>query len=191
MDVVTLAGHLGLRPNGVRRHLELLLRTTLISSVSAPTKGRGRPRLLYVAGPPAPPDRVGYPLLADMLAGVVGNLDDADAAEREGRRWGRILVDRPGAAASADTDDEAATLIAMLDRLGFAPEAAPTPSGLRLDLRRCPFLDTAKAHPGVVCSLHLGLMRGALAELGGALDTERLDPLVQPALCIAHLRRAA
>ena len=191
MDVGTLAEHLGLRPNGVRRHLELLLRTKLISSVSAATKGRGRPRLLYDAKPPAPPERVGYPLLADMLAGAVGRSDNADAAEQEGRHWGRILVNRPSASTSADTDDAAANLIAMLDRLGFAPEAEPTPSGLRLDLRRCPFLDTAKAHPGVVCSLHLGLMRGALAELGGALDTERLDPLVQPDLCVAHLRRAA
>lgn len=191
MDVGTLAQHLGLRPNGVRRHLELLLRTELISSVSATTNSPGRPRLLYDVKPPAPPERVGYPLLADMLAGAVGNSDNADVAEQEGRHWGRILVNRPIPSASADEDDAAGHLIAMLDRLGFAPEAEPTQSGVRLDLRRCPFLETAKAHPGVVCSLHLGLMRGALAELGAALDTERLDPLVQPDLCVAHLRRSA
>lgn len=189
LDVPALAEQLGLRPNGVRRHLELLLRAEAISTVSASTKGPGRPRLLYEATPSAPRERVGYPLLADMLAGTVGRLGNADAAQEEGRRWGRILVRRPQPSASLDADEAAARLTSMLDRLGFAPETEATETGLRVDLRRCPFLDTARAYPGVVCSLHLGLMRGALAELDAALEAERLDPFVEPGLCVGHLRR--
>lgn len=189
MDVTELAEQLGLRPNGVRRHLELLLRAELISTVAATTKRPGRPRLLYEAKPSAPRERVGYPLLADMLASAVGRLGNARAAEQEGRHWGRLLIKRPTAGATLGAEAAAASLTGMLDRLGFAPESEPTGSGLRLDLHSCPFLHTARAHPGVVCSLHLGLMRGALAELGGSLGAERLDPLVQPGLCVAHLRR--
>jgi hypothetical protein len=32
-------------------------------------------------------------------------------------------------------------------------------------------------------------MRGALAELGEPFEAERLDPLVEPTLCVGHLRR--
>jgi hypothetical protein len=35
--------------------------------------------------------------------------------------------------------------------------------------------------------VHLGLLEGALDALGGPLTAERLDPLVEPSLCVAHL----
>jgi predicted ArsR family transcriptional regulator len=38
-----------------------------------------------------------------------------------------------------------------------------------------------------VCSLHLGLMRGVLAESRAPLVAERLDPFVDTSLCLAHL----
>jgi predicted ArsR family transcriptional regulator len=176
LDVHELGERLGLRPNGVRRHLALLTRAGLVAAAPGDSlPGRpGRPRLRY-----APTgDRVGYPLLADMLAGALARGGDPDAVEAEGARWGRRLV-------GPDGD----TLIALLDRLGFAPEATASDDGVRVDIHRCPFIETARAHPGVVCSLHLGLMRGALAELGEPLEAQRLDPLVEPTLCVGHLRR--
>ncbi len=39
----------------------------------------------------------------------------------------------------------------------------------------------------MVCSIHLGLIQGLLAELGAPVKAERLDPFVEPGLCIAHL----
>jgi predicted ArsR family transcriptional regulator len=127
-------------------------------------------------------------LLADALAGALSRIGDDRAIEEEGRRWGRVLVERPLPAAPADADAATEQVTAMLDRLGFAPGPG---TGERIDIRRCPFLDTAEAYPGVVCSLHLGLMRGALAELEAPLEADRLDPLVEPGLCVAHLRRTA
>jgi predicted ArsR family transcriptional regulator len=45
----------------------------------------------------------------------------------------------------------------------------------------------AAQHQDVVCSLHLGLMRGVLAEVRAPLKTDRLEPFVEPSLCLAHL----
>lgn len=181
LGVRELAQRVGLRPNGVRRHLDLLVRAGLVAAHAGRSAGPGRPRLLYARA--AGEERVGYPLLADMLAGTLARVAEAEAAEEEGRSWGRRLVERAPAA------DAGRALTTMLDRLGFAPQTAD--GGLRVDIHRCPFDDTARSYPGVVCSLHLGLMRGALAELGAPLEAERLDPFVEPSLCVAHLRRTA
>jgi predicted ArsR family transcriptional regulator len=39
----------------------------------------------------------------------------------------------------------------------------------------------------VICALHLGLMRGALARMRAPVSVDRLDPFVEPSLCVAHL----
>jgi predicted ArsR family transcriptional regulator len=189
LDVHELSERLGLRPNGVRRHLALLTRAGLVAAAPGDSlPGRpGRPRLRY-----APTgDRVGYPLLADMLAGTLQRLEDVASTEAEGRLWGRRLVELPLPPVPLSVEAAQVKLTEMLDRLGFAPETHEAGGEIRINLRRCPFLDTAKAFPGIVCSLHLGLMQGALAELGAPLEAERLDPLVEPTLCITHLRRAS
>ena len=56
-------------------------------------------------------------------------------------------------------------------------------------MRRCPFHELAEAHPEIVCSVHRGMISGALAELGSELRVERLDAFVEPNLCIARLTR--
>ena len=57
----------------------------------------------------------------------------------------------------------------------------------RLCLRQCPFREVAEHHQDVICSLHLGLMRGALARMRAPVTAERLDPFVEPSLCVARL----
>jgi predicted ArsR family transcriptional regulator len=56
-----------------------------------------------------------------------------------------------------------------------------------IPLRHCAFREVAERHGEVVCSLHLGLMRGVLAESRAPLVAERLDPFVDTSLCLAHL----
>jgi len=46
----------------------------------------------------------------------------------------------------------------------------------------------AEEHREIVCGVHLGLMRGVLAEQSAPVAAERLEPFVEPNLCIAHLR---
>jgi predicted ArsR family transcriptional regulator len=193
LDVHALASQLGLSPNGVRRHLAVLARAGLVSSSPGPAvpSRPGRPRLVYGVAPRGRRERGGYPLLAEMLAGTLLRVGDEAAVAEEGRRWGRRLVERPLPPAPVEAAEASARLAAMLDRLGFAPRVSDTEAGVRVDIRCCPFLDTARDYPGVVCSLHLGLIEGALAELDAPLAAERLDPLVEPTLCVAHLRAAA
>ena len=39
-----------------------------------------------------------------------------------------------------------------------------------------------------MCSVHLDVVRGVLAEQGGPLTADRLEPFVGPAHCLLHLR---
>ena len=56
----------------------------------------------------------------------------------------------------------------LLRRRGFAPER---PDGLVM--HRCPFRELAERYPRVVCSLHAGLIDGALEELGRRSSASR------------------
>jgi predicted ArsR family transcriptional regulator len=99
----------------------------------------------------------------------------------------------------------------VFDRMGFDPELAAESEPLAslsadsrqivgrervIRLRACPVRDLARAHPEVGCGIHLGLLQGLLdhaAAGGGQPDTPdkglsaRLDPFVEPELCIARL----
>jgi predicted ArsR family transcriptional regulator len=76
-----------------------------------------------------------------------------------------------------------------MEELGFAPQAqaADGEGQYRLYLRQCPFREAARHHQDVICSLHLGLIRGALARMRAPVTADRLDPFVEPGLCVARL----
>ena len=57
-------------------------------------------------------------------------------------------------------------------------------------LKRCPFQEVATTYPTVICPIHLGLIRGALAELGTGVEADWLEPFAEPGACVAHLTRA-
>jgi len=46
----------------------------------------------------------------------------------------------------------------------------------------------ASKHTDTVCAIHLGLMHGALDELGAPVRATSLEPFVTPQLCVAHLQ---
>jgi predicted ArsR family transcriptional regulator len=82
--------------------------------------------------------------------------------------------------------DDLARLMALLDDVGFAPE----PAARGIALRQCPFLDLVDDQRMVVCRVHLGLMQGALAAWRSGARVDRLEPFVEPDLCLAHVHRA-
>jgi predicted ArsR family transcriptional regulator len=84
-----------------------------------------------------------------------------------------------------------ADLVRVLDEIGFAPEAVTSGRKRQVLLHHCPFREAAEQHREVVCSVHLGLMRGLLEESGAPLQAERLDPFVEPSLCVTHLAARA
>ncbi|MFF3066090.1 helix-turn-helix transcriptional regulator [Oerskovia sp. NPDC057915] len=77
-------------------------------------------------------------------------------------------------------------VVALLDRLGFAPVADDDAASVALT--RCPLLEAAYRNPEVVCSVHLGLAQGALERLGAPREGTSLLPFAEPGACRLHLR---
>lgn len=191
-DVHGLADQLALSANTVRAHLNVLEDAGLVVSHPEERERPGRPRLVYRATAKAAETEEGqqYRFLAKVLAGyLTATADDpAAAAEQAGRAWGRYLVDRPGPFETVEPAAAVDRLVELFTQFGFAPELeTQEPAAPQILLRRCPFLDIAKDNQQVVCSLHLGLMRGALDELGTEVEARDLTPFAEPSLCVSHL----
>lgn len=203
-SVASLAEELEVHPNTARFHLDALIEAGRVERVLAPTQGPGRPPVGYRLR--AGMDRSGptnYRLLAAMLTGYLAQNagDPAQAATELGRSWGPALLDqaeRAGSTRSAaggrvrvSKSEALARAVDVLADLGFEPEPVTSSRTSEIRLRHCPFLDLVDEHAEVICSLHLGLMQGALAALRGPVTVDRLDPFVQPDLCVAHLAGAS
>jgi predicted ArsR family transcriptional regulator len=131
-----------------------------------------------------PAGRDEHRLLATVLTGAVAGVPDGEQrAEEAGRAWGRYLVRRPSPLARIGDEEAVAEVARLLDEEGFAAGA----HGAEIHMRRCPFHELAETNPGIVCSVHRGLMAGALEELGSDLEVEGLDVFVRPDLCVARL----
>lgn len=186
LTVEDVAEQLDLHPNTARKHLEGLVGRGLVESETVPSPGRGRPARLYRAtARPEPDTRVReYAALAAVLAGHIARTsrDPHADALAAGESWGRALAAgaERGSAAHARR-----TVVDLLDGLRFDPDANAGATTVRL--RRCPLLDTAKAHPDVVCPVHLGLVRGVLDETGGDVDSAELEPFAEPGACVLRL----
>lgn len=193
LDAHELAEQVGLHVTTVRAHLDVLADAGLVTSQTEQRVTPGRPRRLYRATGEASvrADPGGYRLLAEMLAGHLAGTSAhvVEDAVMVGRAWGSYLVEHPSPYRTTASGTARTTLLGLMDRLGFAPELAD--DGAQIRLHRCPFLDIARDHPDIVCSLHLGIMRGALQTLGAPLEARQLVPFVQPSLCVAHLAEQA
>lgn len=177
-----LAERLGLHPNTIRWHLGVLADAGIVSSRVEERSTPGRPRVLYtLASDDA--DTESYRLLGTILHGVVSELDDGAArAESSGRAWGRYLVERPAPNEQLAEDEAVGRIVELLALHGFRPQA----DGREIRMRRCPYRELA---PGAVCSVHEGLIRGALDELDAGVTIDRLEAFVEPGVCVATLRR--
>lgn len=181
LPVVALAAPLGLHPNTVRSHLQLLEQAELVVSAPDRTGGRGRPSIVFSAVPAEAEQE--HALLAASLASALEPLPDGETiAETAGRSWGGVMVERlePG----REPNDEACIerVANLLRRRGFAPEVAAN----ELVMHRCPFRQLAERYPRVVCSFHAGLIDGALEELGSGVRLEGLEAWVTPSTCVAR-----
>ena len=184
MGIRDLADAVDLHPNTAREHLEQLIGAGLVVTEFARSGGRGRPSIRYRVAPGATDDDAApYRALATVLADELARRPDSNAAARRaGERWGRAL-----AGAAGDSGDDAVDrLVDLLDDAGFSPEA-PAHAGDPIRLHACPFGRLARDRGDVVCGVHLGLMRGALEELGAPYEEVRLEPFVEPTLCLAHV----
>lgn len=173
----------GLHQNTVREHLKALVAHGFVRRERALPQGRGRPAWLYETTGPVGQAGNEYAALASVLATSLAetSTDPARAGTDAGTSWGRQLTrDRGMVAASEAAAREG--VLALLDDLGFAPESgAEDPREVRLT--RCPLLEAAHRQQDVVCGVHLGIVRGAYAELGHDADGAELEPFAEPGAC--------
>ena len=191
LDAQELAQRVGLHVNTVRAHLDVLIEVGLASTRLEERSRPGRPRMLYRANPGAPHEGepTGYRLLAQVLASYLAETqpDPGACAEQAGRVWGGYLVERAAPFTSISTQETVQRVVRLLDRFGFRPELRSDKKGHEILMKRCPFHDAAKVYPGVVCQVHLGLIRGSLEELGGTVEADGLQAFVEPGVCVARL----
>lgn len=191
MSIAGIAAVLGVHPNTVRFHLDGLVADGQVEHVELERKGPGRPPLMFRAVRQM--DRGGprhYRLLAEILAAAFADEGDpGPKALAAGRAWGQQMdAELHPLPADADGAEGAiAHLIDMLDELGFAPERRVSNGKQQVGLRHCPFLELAENSSSVVCPVHLGLMQGVMETWGAPVSVDRLDPFVEPDLCLAHL----
>lgn len=193
LDVAVLSRDLDLHHNTVRSHLAILEDAGLVTSSPRRGQGRGRPAHVFQATDRAEEELEdnGYVILAQVLADHVAanSPDPVAASERMGEAWGHRSVQASEPALDLDEAAGIDQVVALLDDVGFAPQLDDgDPGHPRLLLHRCPFRELAQEHQDVVCSIHLGLVRGAFDELGVDVEVVDLQPFVEPRLCINTMK---
>jgi predicted ArsR family transcriptional regulator len=190
--VTDVAAQAGLHANTARFHLEGLVEAELATREREDPGGPGRPRTVYRAtGGEAAGGRRSFRLLAEMLTSIITATVEqpVSSAVAAGREWGRYLVERPHPAHRVDLADALSRIRRVLTDAGFGTDPVAEEGGdAVLAIRECPFRELAEQHRDVVCSLHLGLMEGAAAEVRAPVGATALEPFVAPTLCVARLR---
>ncbi len=161
-----------------------------------PAAGAPEPAGRTAAGGGAGPLTGGFRELAELLAGelAASATNPAGAAMQVGERWAAELeragwqAPATGSAADDPAADDTAKVVSLLGRLGFAPETEPL--GDRIYLHACPFAGSARQNPAVLCGVHLGLLRGMFARLGGRVAVTGCDAFARDDLCVIHLEKA-
>lgn len=192
MTAAAAGARLGLHVNSVRFHLDALTEDGLVTRRREERSTPGRPKVLYAAATTAPPvAHRSYRLLAEILTSFLADRlpDPGGSAEQAGEAWGRYLTPAPEPFRRPREPEALDSLVQALDWMGFDSHVVDEPGSLRLEISHCPFLEVAAEHNEVVCSIHLGLMRGVLEQIGAPATVDTLEPLVEPSRCVAHLSR--
>jgi len=193
LSVVQVADMVGIHANTARFHLESLVDAGLATREPEASSQPGRRRILYSGTlPNQTHERAqGYRLLSEILTSTIANKFPEVGEEMYdvGLQWGSYLTSRPAPFETLDEDEIGHRVMDKLDALWFAPEFRATPRP-HLLLHNCPFIESAKDAPNVVCRLHVGMINGSLAELRSTRRVVELDPLVRPHTCRAWLGSA-
>ncbi|WP_127127254.1 helix-turn-helix domain-containing protein [Georgenia sp. SYP-B2076] len=184
-----LATHLGLHPNTVRFHLGRLEQDGLIQRQVGHQSVPGRPPLRFSAVPQ--PNALGtrrdFRGLAEVLAGVLADRVPAspELTEQAGKAWAQRLMETWDGPAP-DATEAINMLVDALASIGFDPQITSDRYQISLLQRHCPFLEVAREHRDVVCSVQLGLIRGVLERLGAPVEVTRLVPFAIPQGCLVQ-----
>lgn len=186
MDVSSLTEEFELNHNGIRQHLAKLVEAGLVIEYRARSKGRGRPRLLYRVDPSAD-SRWGhmgpYEQLSLLLAEV---LRTGDPPEEVGRRAGRAEI--AARLEGLEEVDAVEVLLTEMARQGFDPHLEINGDSVEAHILNCPYASAAAADPDIVCSLHVGMVKGIAEGIDGFVldEFERAEPM--SGRCCVHGR---
>jgi predicted ArsR family transcriptional regulator len=188
LTLAAMTASTGLHANTLREHLEALVARGLAHRARSAPSGRGRPAWLYEAtGSDLDATGSEYAGLAATLAAHLHrtSADPRADAVAAGRAWGHELARKAGPPEGVGDTAARRKVLALLDDVGFCPEADERATTARLT--RCPLLETAKEYPDVVCGVHLGIVRGALEEYGADDARTDLEPFAEPGACRLEL----
>jgi len=184
LDASELGDRVGLHPNTVRAHLDVLEDAGLVRSEAEHRDRPGRPRRLYTAVRELAEDE--HEHLAAALAGALEPIAEGPRlAKSAGLGWGRRLAE--GLDARLGEADGVGRLVQILDAEGFVPER----DGDAITMHRCPYEHVVEESPRVVCAFHAGLITGALDRLGAGVELRELRPGAAVEGCVAALGERA
>ncbi|MCL2470331.1 MAG: helix-turn-helix domain-containing protein [Propionibacteriaceae bacterium] len=171
LTVEQVAKKVGIPSNAARYHLESLVDSGLATRESQGRTTPGRPRVAYLGTlPNQTHERAqGYRLLAEIMAAGVAQ-SSTSAGEwmyQIGTEWGRYITCRDESDAPVDESRILERLANKLDALWFAPEVVEG-SPVKIVMHNCPFMDSTRRFPQVVCQLHAGMINGSLEEAHSA-----------------------
>lgn len=181
-----LSAELDVHENTVRMHLTALHRDGYIrqtASSAAPTRGRPAMQWEAQARESSP-----YVALVKVLAKQLRKESDnpRSAAKEAGISWGHALAEQHATNDAPESRTPEDMVVEILRAEGFAPER----DGNTVEFRQCPLIEAAGADPEIVCAVHLGIVTGALEQLGVRDGGSMLEPFSAPGICTLRLRRA-
>lgn len=181
-----LADHLVLHENTIREHLEGLVDSAHVERVPLISSGRGRPSYGYRARKDfvaqVEPEARDYATLALVLARQLAAIsgDKRSFAILAGEDWAKQFINiEPQEFKNKKTIRS--RIFEILESLGYSPK--PNSKRNLIQLRTCPFLSAAQLEPEIICSVHLGLVRGLVAQAGFNPEGVELIPFAEPGSC--------
>ena len=184
-----LAEMLGQHITTTRFHVDRLIHAGVVAWFHERAGTAGRPTKRYVAVEPsrgvAP-----YRLLAQVLAAAVSSEASPEAA---GYEWALAETSSgatpPPAGSVGAWLGKVGAVVDLLDDWGYGADIGVSAGGqvVEIGLNECPFRELAAQQPDVVCAVHRGLIRGALAAAGEPGVGVDLTVFMTPDRCLARL----
>ncbi len=170
--VADLVAATKLHANTVREHLQRLIDDGYVVSEIEHRTTRGRPRVLYSAAD------------GGQASSPVQRRKVKEAAQR-GDLMRRVLPSELPPELTTEALHQVDALVENLVDAGFDPIVDE--SDLTIDLTPCAHAEVQSAHRQMLCSVHLGLMQGVIAQAGGPLTVDGMRSSCDPRDCIVQL----
>jgi len=190
LTVDQVAKRVGLPPNAVRFHLESLVDAGFAVRQVQSRTTPGRPKMAYLGTLPNQTHERehGYRMLAEIMSAAIAQ-KNGDAGEwmyQVGSEWGKRITCRADPAEEVDESDAMACLMRKLNALWFAPELIEGEPPTMI-MHNCPFADSTRRYPAVLCQLHAGMINGCLEEMKSSYRLARLRPHMAGHKCEGEL----